>query len=223
MKRFDFFQPIHNQIRAQLYETGALVQHADVDQASESGTTLYRLQGVLNLLQVYMAFGELHILPAITAYESAIADSLLQERAEMGKVQEQLKESIDAQGWASQPPGQGRETEDLATCFESLALQMIQYLRREENLAGKLLWRYYSDEELQALATKLWGEKVFAPHSFSGKTIPAKEWHATQPIENESCVANASFYQTMTARAASFLYPQQRSLLQDVLAGGMVV
>ncbi len=218
MKRFDFFQPIHNQIRTQLYETGAWLQQADVDETLESGVTVSRLQAVVNLLQAYLAFGELHILPAVIAYESAIADSLAHERAEMRRLLKPLGARIDVQETSSQQPVLDRDTVDLATCFESLALQTIQYLRREENLAGKILWRYYSDAELQAMATLLRDDECFIM-----LPVPAKSEASATTKEEDKQFATETFYQTITARAASFIYPQQRSLLQDVLAGGMAV
>ncbi|NTS40518.1 hypothetical protein HRG84_06340 [Flavisolibacter sp. BT320] len=223
MKRFDFFQPIHNQIRTQLYETGAWLQQADVDETLESGVTVSRLQAVVNLLQAYLAFGERHILPAVIAYESAIADSLVQERANLSRLLKPLEVRINVQEKLSQQTVLDSDTEGLATCFESLALQTIQYLRREENLAGKILWRYYSDAELQAMATSLRDDECFTMLPVAAKTVAAKTEASAATKVEENQFATETFYQTMTARAASFIYPQQRSLLQDVLAGGMVV
>lgn len=222
MKRFDYFQPIHNTIRVQLYETGALLQQSDFDLPREAETAVDNVKAVISLLESYQAFREKHTLPAVAAYEPAIADSLVQECTEAGRLREKLRALVNAFDVGSQQPRQDWSAGDLVTSFENLALFTIQHLRREENLASKLLWRYYSDAELQAIAAIMTGQPAFSSLPASGKRIVSDRPAHAKSKGQDRCLPNQNVFQSMAATAISTMYPQHRSLLQDVLAGGMI-
>ncbi|HEV7331389.1 MAG TPA: hypothetical protein VGN63_10150 [Flavisolibacter sp.] len=224
MNRYNLFHRIHKGLRALLYDTSILLQRTDFTIQEEARVAISRLQFVISLFEKYQDSEDQYVLPAITAYEPGIAVGFEQEHEETYLVVKKLEALLKDFASTSLPLEQVSIGNEMVALFEEFTLSAILQIGREEQLVNKMLWRYYSDSELQKIALKIIRETETSTVS------PYSKW-MIRGLNNNEIVhwlkevrhsADEDEYQTLLKTAAAELHPQRWNLLQDVLFTGMV-
>jgi hypothetical protein len=226
MNRFNLFYRINKGLKALLYDTSMLLQRADFTVADEVSTVHRRLQTVLSIFDAFRFSEEQYILPAIIYYEPGIATKFEEDRKERQRLLFQIEKSL----FAADPT---REAESelpvgikLITDFEFFSTLIITLMACDERLLNMLLWRYYSDPELQAIEWKIISangsatiSSVFRQWILSGLTTKeAKDW-----LEDARLLASEDEYQILLRFLDYEQQPASRDGLREVPEAGMVV
>jgi hypothetical protein len=225
MKRYNLFHRIHKGLRALLYDTSMLLQRTDFTIQEEAGEAVGRLQFVLALFEKYQYSEDLYVLPAMTAYEPSVADSFERDHEEAYQLAKKLSDLINDFNRVKLPLEKVAVSNAVVGAFEEFTLFTILHMTKEEQFVNKMLWRYYTDAELQKIAWKIVSE---AEPDF---TTPYTRWIVRGMNNNEivrwlkeiRTTAAEDVFQAVLKTAETELQPRRWHLLQDVLTTGALV
>ena len=222
MNRYNLFHKIHKGLRALLYDTSMLLQRTDFTMEEEAGEAISRVQFAVSLFDQYKQSEDLYMLPVMMDYEPGLADAFEQEHEGaylLGKKLEKLAATFAA---TTLPLEKITHSTELLSLFEEFTLFNILHMAREEQVVNKVLWRYYTDAELQKIAWKI----INAAES--PFVMPYNKW-MFQGLNNNEIVrwlkevkqtAREMEFQSLLKSAEAELHPHRWGLLQDVLCPG---
>ena len=148
--RVNIFNQIHKGLRALLYETSLLLQQTDFSDEQEMRDAVERVILVADLFDDHARHEDEFILPAIQEYEPSIVDAFEQEHVTDKHLMRSLKDSLQAMQMAS-PLVRIEMANELGKTFIHFMVFNLEHMAKEENILNKILWRYYSDEEILAI------------------------------------------------------------------------
>ena len=152
--RVNIFNQIHKGLRALLYETSLLLQQTDFFHEEEMKAAVERVTLVADLFDDHAHHEDEFILPAIQEYEPSIVDPFEQEHETDGRLTRALKDSLMAVQMAS-PLVRTEMANELTKTFVHFMVFNLEHMSKEENILNKILWRYYSDDEILAIQKKI--------------------------------------------------------------------
>lgn len=222
MTRYNLFHKIHKGLRALLYDTSLLLQRTDFTMEDEAKEALGRVQFVLSLFDEFQHSEDTYILPVMMTYEPGVADAFEQDHEEAYLLAGKLEELITNFRKASLPLEQVAISSELVAQFEEFVLFNILHMTREEQLANKMLWRYYTDAELQKIAWKI------IDSTESTTVMPYGKWMLRGLNNNEivrwlkevKSTAPEMAFRSLLKTAEHELHPSRWNRLQDVLTAG---
>ena len=145
--RFNIFNQIHKGLRALLYDTALLLQRTNFQDEYELQQAIERVQLVADLFDDHAHHEDEFVLPAIRQYEPSLVDAFEQEHVTDMKLAHNMRSSLEGLQLASfnVKPEMGKE---VIKCFSSFMLFNLEHMEKEESVLNKVLWRYYSDQEI---------------------------------------------------------------------------
>jgi hemerythrin-like domain-containing protein len=152
--RVNIFNQIHKGLRALLYETSILLQQTDFSNEEELQTAVKRVTLVADMFDDHAHHEDNFILPAINEYEPSMVDAFEQEHELDTKLTRALKDSLYALQMAS-PLVRPNMANELSKTFVQFMVFNLEHMAKEENILNKILWRYYSDEEILDIQRKI--------------------------------------------------------------------
>ena len=152
--RVNIFNQIHKGLRALLYETSLLLQQTDFFHEEDMKAAVERVTLVADLFDDHAHHEDEFILPAIQEYEPSIVDAFEQEHETDGRLTRALKDSLTAVQMAS-PLVRTEMANELTKTFVHFMVFNLEHMSKEENILNKILWRYYSDDEILAIQKKI--------------------------------------------------------------------
>ena len=152
--RVNIFNQIHKGLRALLYETSLLLQQTDFADGKEMKDAVERVILVANLFDDHARHEDKFILPAIQGFEPSIVDAFEQEHITDKHLTRALKDSLQAIQMAS-PLVRIEMANELGKTFIQFMVFNLEHMAKEENILNKILWRYYSDEEILAIQNNI--------------------------------------------------------------------
>jgi hypothetical protein len=155
MKRYNIFYQVHKGLRVLLYETAIYLQQTDFTREEEIAEVNSRLSGVVHLFDKHAHTEDSLILPAIDAYEPSVADAFEGEHKEDIQLSLRLKSVLTALTDADNDYDRTELGISMNILFVEFVAFNLKHMAKEEMLLNKLLWRYYSDEELMQLTKKI--------------------------------------------------------------------
>ena len=148
--RINIFNQIHKGLRALLYESSLLLQQTDFLDDQEMQTAVTRITMVADLFDDHAHHEDKFILPAIQEHEPSIVDAFEREHAMNIKLTRALKNCLQALQMAS-PVVRPEMANVLYKTFVQFMVFNLEHMSKEETILNKILWRYYSDEEILAI------------------------------------------------------------------------
>ncbi len=148
--RINIFNQIHKGLRALLYESSLLLQHTDFTVEQEMEAAISRVTLVADLFDDHAHHEDKFVLPAIQEHEPSIVDAFEKEHAMDIKLTRALKNSLQALQMAS-PMVRPEMANVLYRTFVQFMVFNLEHMSKEENILNKILWRYYSDDEIFAI------------------------------------------------------------------------
>jgi hypothetical protein len=225
MTRYNIFHRIHKGLRALLFDTSMLLQRTDFTIEEEAKDAICRLQFVIALFEKYQYSEDLYVLPAMTAYEPGIADSFEQDHEEAYQLGKKLENLLNDFKGLVLPLEKVTISNEIIAMFEEFTLFNLLHMGKEEQFVNKMMWRYYTDQELQKIAWKIVSE--VEPSFLS----PYTKWMFRGLNNNEIVrwlkevkhTAKDVEFQSLLKTAESELHPKRWNLLQDVLETSALV
>jgi len=155
MQRYNSFNLIHKGLRALLYHTGLQLQQTDFTVEDEAENAINRVKEVIMLFEGHAHKEDHFILPAIAAYEPSVVATFEAEHVEDLELGEQLNnriEKLENSESLLEKIVAGRE---LSEAFVSFMIFNLKHMAKEEDILNKILWRYYSDDEIKKIGTDI--------------------------------------------------------------------
>jgi hemerythrin-like domain-containing protein len=152
--RVNIFNQIHKGLRALLYETSLLLQQTDFADDHEMQAAINRVNLVADLFDDHAHHEDKYVLPALQEYEPSIVDAFTQEHAMDCKLTRGLKDSLQAVQMAS-PLVRSEMANELSKTFIQFMVFNLDHMAKEESILNKILWRYYSDEDILSIQQKI--------------------------------------------------------------------
>jgi len=145
--RYNIFNQIHKGLRALLYDSAVLLQCTNFRNEEDAQRAAERLQLVIALFEDHAQHEDQFILPAIARFEPSLVDAFEQEHETDLRLACNLQSSFDAVQMASEKV-KDQMVRELLNCFEAFLVFNLEHMKKEETVLNKVLWRYYSDQEI---------------------------------------------------------------------------
>lgn len=222
MNRYNLFHNIHKGLRALLYDTSMLLQRTDFTMESEAVEAIGRVKFVLSIFSRFQESEDAFVLPVLMTYEPGVADAFEQDHEEAFLLSEKITAQVRNFQKASLPLEKLTFSNEVMVLFEEYTLFNILHMAREEQLANKLLWRYYTDAELQKIAWKIVNTTecdVLQPYS-KWMIRGLNNHEIVRWLKEVKCTAPEMEFRSLLQTAEKELQPGRWNLLQDVLTSG---
>jgi hypothetical protein len=222
MNRYNLFHKIHKGLRALLYDTSLLLQRTDFTIEAEAKEAVLRVQFVLALFDQYQHSEDVYVLPVMTIYEPGVADAFEQDHEEAYLLASKIEVLIANFKKATLPFEQVAISNEIVAQFEEFTLFNILHMTREEQLANKMLWRYYTDADLQKIAWKIVNSAESSVNKSYGKWMirGLNNNEIVRWLKEVKMTAPELEFRSLLQTAEHELHPSRWSLLQDVLTTG---
>jgi hemerythrin-like domain-containing protein len=155
MERYNIFNLIHKGLRAALYQTGLQLQQTDFTVAEEKESALNRVKEIVMLFDAHAHKEDHFILPAIEAYEPSVVATFESEHVTDLQLGEQLGAKIVQVEHAGSLLEQIVAGRELTESFVAFMVFNLKHMAKEEDIINKILWRYYSDDEIKNISGQI--------------------------------------------------------------------
>jgi len=155
MERYNSFNIIHKGLRAALYETALQLQRTDFTETELAEEAVNRVKEVVMLFEGHAHKEDLFVLPMINEYEPSVVAAFNAEHEEDERLGKELNQAVDKvlqSGTSLEKTVSGRA---LTESFVRFMVFNLNHMAKEEDIINKILWRYYSDEEIKAVSTRI--------------------------------------------------------------------
>ncbi len=203
MQRYNIFNVIHKGLRAALYQTALQLQQTDFTEQTETEAATDRVKEIVMLFEGHAEKEDHYILPAINEYEPSVVATFNSEHHEDEKLGIELKHSVErvlnSQSLLEKIVA-GRE---LTEAFIRFMVFNLNHMAKEENILNKILWRYYTDEEIKKISVDIsrsvapWIQDFYATWMLRG----ISNHEATEWIKAVRRGAPAELFQTLMQKA----------------------
>ena len=211
MQRFNIFNQIHKGLRALLFDTSLCLQQTDFTNEVEAEDALNRVRETVLLFDEHAHKEDLFVLPAIAAFEPSVVDCFEKEHEKdiaLSNALTAAAETFFLLTTDNQRITAGRE---LMLSYTEFMIFNLQHMAKEEDLINTLLWRYFSDEDIQqiqheiVMATTPWLNDFYSKWMLRGINTP----EATHWLQAVQATAPQIVFQTLYSKAETEL-PMQR-------------
>jgi hypothetical protein len=154
MQRYNIFNLIHKGLRASLYQTALQLQQTDFSIEEETEDALNKVREIIMLFEGHAHKEDSFILPAIREYEPSVVACFESEHETDEALGDQLRSTIELITIAS-PSDRVTMGASLTESFVSFMVFNLNHMAKEEDILNKLLWRYYSDDEIKSIGQQI--------------------------------------------------------------------
>lgn len=222
MNRFNFFHRIHKRLKALLHETSTLLQRTDFAAGGEVKKAVRQVQFLIARFHRYQDAGEIYLLPVVMAYEPGVADALEQEHGKACRLARKLEALLANFKTASLLEAQIVLGEEIVLVFQQFNRFLNHHMVKEEQLVNRLLWRYYTDAELQKLAWKMVNSLGAVPVRPCGK-VTVRSLASNEVVcwlKEGKITAPEVAFTSLLKNADGEVQGSHRNVLQGLLAAG---
>lgn len=149
------FNQVHKGLRVLLYDTATQVQHTDFWNVEEAAETISRIREVIFLFDKHAHSEDNFVFPAIKMYEPSVADAFEQEHVKDHELGEALAAALATYEAAPVITEKAALAPLIAQSFTRFMVFNLEHMAQEEDLLNKILWRYYSDNELTGITRQI--------------------------------------------------------------------
>jgi hypothetical protein len=148
--RYNIFYRIHKALRAALYETAIELQRTDFNGGNTS-ETLQNITMLVNLFDKHAHTEDNLVFPAVVQYEPAVVDAFEKEHAKDHELSQRLRMLIRIFGSLETDAEKIQLGSALRKAFVGFLVFNLEHMAKEEDIINNLLWRYYTDREIQGI------------------------------------------------------------------------
>jgi hypothetical protein len=155
MSRFNIFNQIHKALRAMLYDTSLTLQQTYFADAEEAETKLEKVRMTVDIFDEHAAHEDHFVLPAIQQYEPSLVDAFEQEHEKDHALSERLRGLLTVYNHAIKTEVKIETGQAINKAFLEFMIFNLEHMAKEETVLNKVLWRYYSDNEIMGINQKI--------------------------------------------------------------------
>jgi len=131
-----------------LYDTSLALQQANFADYDEAEIAIKKLRQTIDILEEHAAHEDHFVLPAIQQYEPSLADAFASEHEEDHALSEKLRGLLTVYNHAVRIEVKIETGQAINRAFVGFLIFNLEHMDKEETVLNKVLWRYYSDDEL---------------------------------------------------------------------------
>ena len=161
MQRFDLFGLTHKGLRAALYHTALQIQQTNFLCAEQTEATLNRVREITLLFAEQSKRQDQHVLPALQPFEPSVLCTLQEEHTSIERLGKELQDLVDRMELAHNEADRLEAGQMLNETFTAFTAAQLRHMAHEEGIGNTILWRYYTDGELQTIHAQ--AEEATAP------------------------------------------------------------
>ena len=155
MSRINVFNQIHKGLRAMLYDTALTLQQTHFADSDQSDAAVKKVRTTVEMINAHTAHEDHFIFPAIQEYEPSLVDVFTMEHLKNHSLSEKLVDSLVAHNHAVKPESKIEAGQALIRAFQEFMVYNLEHMTNEETVLNEILWRYYSDEEIEAISKRI--------------------------------------------------------------------
>lgn len=154
-KRYNIFNQVHKALRSMLFDAADRLQQTDFDKRDEATEMVYDLEKVLYYFEKHAEHEDSFILPAVARYDAALVASFEEEHVADHALAESLRYTMAAWEQADEVADMIDLGRRLLLTFNDFIAFNLTHMNREEDELNRVLWAYYTDQELQQIRQML--------------------------------------------------------------------
>jgi hemerythrin-like domain-containing protein len=155
MSRINVFNQIHKGLRAMLYDTALTLQQTHFADSDQSDAAVKKVRTTVEMINAHTAHEDHFIFPAIQAYEPSLVDVFTMEHLKNHSLSDKLVDSLVLHNHAVKPESKIETGQALIRAFQEFMVYNLEHMTNEETVLNEILWRYYSDEEIEAISKRI--------------------------------------------------------------------
>jgi len=155
MSRINVFNQIHKGLRAMLYDTALTLQQTHFADSDRSDAAVKKVRTTSEMINAHTAHEDHFIFPATQEYEPSLVDVFTMEHLKNHTLSEKLVNSLVAHNHAVKPESKIDTGQAIIRAFQEFMLYNLEHMSNEESVLNEILWRYYSDEEIELISKRI--------------------------------------------------------------------
>jgi hemerythrin-like domain-containing protein len=155
MERYNSFNIIHKGLRAALYQTALHLQQTDFTEEDQAEKALNKVKEVVMLFKGHAHKEDNFILPMINEYEPSVVATFNAEHEEDERLGIELNNAVEKVTSSCTLSEKIVSERELTESFVRFMVFNLEHMAKEENIINKILWRYYSDDEIKAVSSQI--------------------------------------------------------------------
>ena len=155
MERYNSFNIIHKGLRAALYQTALQLQQTDFTEEGQAEEALNRVKEIIMLFEGHDRNEEHFVLQMINEYEPSVVAAFNSEHEEDEKLGKELNNAIEKVTNSTTVLEKIVSGRELIESFVRFMVFNLNHMAKEEDIINKILWRYYSDDEIKAVVAQI--------------------------------------------------------------------
>jgi len=153
--RYNIFYQIHKALRAMLYDTATQLQRTDFNNDEEVEQVLHNVSTLVDLFDKHAHFEDQFVFSAVDRYEPSVVDTFEQEHVMDHELAGKLRTLINIYESLGTDDEKIQLGSAIRKCFVEFLAFNLNHMAKEEDIINNLLWRYYRDEDIQAIEQKI--------------------------------------------------------------------
>src|SRR4029079_13630159 len=153
--RYNTFYQVHKALRAMLYETAAELQRTDFNREEEVTSVLANITTVVDVFDKHAHNEDRFVFSAVEQYEPSVVDSFEQEHVRDHELSTQLRTLINIYRSLGSDEEKIQLGSALRKAFVDFLAFNLVHMAKEEDVINNLLWRYYIDDQIQAIEKEI--------------------------------------------------------------------
>jgi hypothetical protein len=155
MERYNSFNIIHKGLRAALYETALQLQRTDFTEAEQTEEAVNRVKEIVMLFEGHAHKEDHFVLPMINEYEPSLVAAFAAEHEEDERLGIELTTAVEKIANSKTISEKIISGRILTESFVRFMVFNLNHMAKEEDIINKILWRYYSDDEIKAVTAQI--------------------------------------------------------------------
>jgi hemerythrin-like domain-containing protein len=155
MERYNSFNIIHKGLRAALYQTALQLQQTDFTDEYQAEEAVNKVKEIVMLFEGHAHKEDNFVLPLINEYEPSVVAAFNSEHEEDGQLGNQLNDAVREVLNSETDTKKTISGRQLTESFVRFMVFNLNHMAKEEDIINKILWRYYSDDEIKAVVGKI--------------------------------------------------------------------
>jgi iron-sulfur cluster repair protein YtfE (RIC family) len=153
--RYNTFYQVHKALRAMLYETANELQRTDFDNEREVTSLLLNITTVVDVFDKHAYNEDRFVFPAVRQYEPSVVDSFEQEHVRDHELSTKLRTLANIYRSLTTDEERNQLGSALRKAFVDFLTFNLVHMAKEEDIINKLLWRYYTDDQIRAIEAQI--------------------------------------------------------------------
>lgn len=155
IQRYNGFAMSHKAMRAMLFSTALNLQHADFSEKTQMEVILNSLQSILNSFDEHADLEDDYILPLAKKYNPELLQAFENEHIKDRRLTSDLNTAISYYRSSINNSERALNGSRIFYALMSFISFNLDHMNREEIEFNSVIWKHYSDEELESVHNKI--------------------------------------------------------------------